>query len=117
MVVSLYLDARATTGEAPVKVSISDKSRKVLIPMGVKVLPSQWDAENRVVKNHPNKKEINSFLSGRKSDIEVELLRLERLGKLKGASLNNRIVLPPWLLACSVGAPPGRLLMHNTKID
>ena len=95
MVVNLYLDARATTGEAPVKASISDKNRRVLIPMGVKVHPSQWDAENRVVKNHPNKKELNSFLADRKSDIEVELLRLERLGKLKGASMASikRMVL------------------------
>ena len=30
--------------------------------------------------------------------------------------LNIRIALPPWLLACSVGAPPRRLLMHGTKI-
>lgn len=87
MVVSLYLDARATTGEAPVKASISNRSKRILVPMGVKVKPSQWDAENRVVKNHPRKKEINSFLFGKKSDIELELLRLERLGKLKGASM------------------------------
>ena len=89
MVISLYLDTRATTGEAPVKVSISDKSRKILIPIGIKVLPSQWDAKNHIVKNHPRKQELNSFIYGKKSDIEVELLRLERLGKLKGASLAN----------------------------
>ena len=87
MVVSLYLDTRATSGDAPVKASISDKSRKVLIPMGVKVLPSQWNGKE--VINHPKRKELNSFLSGKKSDIEVELLRLERLGKLKGATMAN----------------------------
>lgn len=87
MVVNLYLDARATNGMAPIKASISDKSKKILIPMGVKIYPSQWDGDNRMVKDHPRKKEINAFLAGKKSDIEIELLRLERLGKLKGASL------------------------------
>lgn len=57
--------------------------------MGVKVLPSQWDSKNQMVKNHPEMKTINMFLAGKKSDIEVELLRLERLGKLKGASMAN----------------------------
>ena len=87
MVVGLYLDARAATGEAPIKIFISDNYRKVFIPTGVKVLPSQWDARNRVVTNHSLKKDINAFLADRISNIEVELLRLERLGKLKGASL------------------------------
>ena len=87
MVVRLYLDARATSGEAPIKVCISSNYRKFYIPIGVKVHPSQWDSKNQMVKNHPEKKEINALLADKKSAIEVELLRLERLGRLKGASM------------------------------
>lgn len=66
MVVSLYLDTRATTGEAPVKASISNKTRKILIPIGIKILPSQWDAKSHIVKNHPKKKKsIRSSMARR----------------------------------------------------
>lgn len=89
MTVKLYLDTRAAKGEAPVKASISVTGKSILIPLGVKVLPSQWDNDSRLVTDHPRKKELNSFLAGKKSDIEVELLRLERLGGLKGASASE----------------------------
>ena len=83
--VSIYLDARASgDGEAPLKASINCNSKTALISLGVKLHPSQWDRKRKVVVNHPNRKYLNMFLSGRKLAIEAEMLKLSELGRLDG---------------------------------
>ena len=85
--VSIYLDTRASgQGEAPLKASINCNSRTAMIPLGVRLLPSQWDSKNKTVVKHPNRKYLNMFISGRKLAIEAEILKLSELGRLKGLS-------------------------------
>ena len=89
MAVRLYLDSRASTGQATVKASVSLRGESTLIPLGVRIGIDQWDKENREVINHPKKKDLNAFLARRKSEIEMELMRLQELGRLKGASIGR----------------------------
>lgn len=91
MAVNLYLDARASKGESPIKASVSFRSKSFLVPLGVKVLPSQWDAEKRSVIKHKMAKELNTFLSHQKSRIEIELIRFQEIGD-KSASAKDYIM-------------------------
>ena len=51
----LYLDCRRNKPGlvAPLKVVLTKKGVRSLIAIGIKVLPSQWDAIRQIVINHP----------------------------------------------------------------
>ena len=66
--IKLYLDTRYSTdgSPTPLKVVFTHKRTTALSPLGVKLLPSQWDAKKQCVINHPQKEQINAFLLERR---------------------------------------------------
>ena len=93
----LYLDARGIKGggEAPLKLSISHKGKTALISLGVKVVPSQWDSRACKVIAHPNKAYLNMFITKRKQDIDVQLLKLAESGstaRLSATEIKKRVL-------------------------
>ena len=81
---SIYLDTRGTKGEAPLKAVITHKRKSAMMPLGIKLLPKQWDPVKREVKSHPNQKFLNTYILGKKYAIEAELLKLGESGTLHG---------------------------------
>ena len=93
---NIYLDKRAArSGEpAPLKVSFTKKGDYALMPLGVKVLPSQWDAKAQKVVGHPNKEALNSFLRQRLVAIQNLVLQLTNSGelvKLSATQVKNKV--------------------------
>lgn len=80
----LYLDTRATKrGEpAPLKVRITKHGQGAFIPIDLRILPSQWDAEHGRVKDNPNKVTLNSYIQTQKQKIDNLLLQLTADGEL-----------------------------------
>lgn len=80
----IYHDKRAApAGEpAPLKVAFTKKSATALMSLGVRVLPSQWDAKAEKVVAHPNKEALNAFLRNRMTVIQNLVLSLTSAGEL-----------------------------------
>ena len=93
----LYLDTRATKrGEAaPLKVSITKHGAAAYIPIGIRILPSQWDKVHCRVIDNPNKVALNSFINTQKQKIDNLLLQLTsegRLTKMTAVQIKNTIM-------------------------
>ena len=82
----IYLDGRHKDADKPqpLKLCIVKKGASAYIPLGVSVLPSQWNSKTQKVTDHPNKRAINSFLENRKTEIDNLLMSLTVSGKLAG---------------------------------
>ena len=89
--IKLYLDTRSCKdGEpAPLKVSFSHKSSTSLLPLDIKILPSQWNAKSQSVVNHPQKEQINSFLLERRTTISNILMSMTSSRELLGLSITE----------------------------
>lgn len=94
--IKLYLDIRGIgTGTAPIKVSVNKNSSSSYINTGIRVLPSQWDKRAEKIKDHPNKVQLNSFISHKKNEVQNTMMRLAIEGELKGMSasqIKNRVM-------------------------
>lgn len=75
---NLYLDCRAVgKGQpAPLKLSINKCGHTALIPLDVHILPSQWDKKSRKIIEHPNKRNLNAYITKRKLEVETILLSM-----------------------------------------
>lgn len=82
---SFYLDTRnVPEGKtAPIKIRMTFKKKTLLINLGIRVLPIQWDAASSRVINHPRKKGLNDFMLIRQTQINSDLMELETSGELK----------------------------------
>lgn len=89
--IKLYLDTRysADGNPTPLKVVFTHKRTTALLPLGVKLLPSQWDAKKQCVINHPQKEQINAFLLERRATISNILMRMTSEGELLGLSVTE----------------------------
>lgn len=89
--IKLYLDTRYSTNGSPtpLKVVFTHKRATALLPLGVKLLPSQWDAKKQSVINHPQKEQINAFLLERRATISNILMRMTSEGELLGLSVTE----------------------------
>lgn len=92
--VSLYLDKRACSEgqNAPIKIAINHKGATTLISTGIKVSENQWDGRRKEVVSHPNKRQINMFLSGRKLQIESVILSLTGLERRTAREIREMIL-------------------------
>lgn len=70
--INFYLDCRAVAkgNPAPLKLVISKHGRTALIPLDVRILPSQWDKKAKRIIEHPNKVKLNAHIARRKVDVE-----------------------------------------------
>ena len=80
---NFYLATRAVRpgAEAPLKISITKGGSTSYIPIGVSLLPSQWNKDTRKVVSHPRKTFLNTYLSQKKLEIdEVVLTMMKKPG-------------------------------------
>ena len=94
--IRIYHDKRAVCSvePAPLKVSFTKKGDYALLPLGVKVLPSQWDARAQKVVGHPNKEAMNAFLRNRLTVIQNLVFSLTssgELAKLSATQVKNKV--------------------------
>ena len=92
----LYLDTRAARDgmPAPLKVSITKHTRSALLPLGIKLLPSQWDATRQIIIKRPDKAKLNAYITNRMAKINdiLRQLILDEIAPTLGATqLKNRI--------------------------
>lgn len=80
----LYLDTRATKhGElAPLKLAITKKGKTALLPLHIKISPSQWDKKIGRVKDNQNKAAMNSYIQTQKQKVDSLLLQMTANGEL-----------------------------------
>lgn len=76
--INFYLDCRAVgKGQpAPLKISINKKGKTALIPLDVRLLPTQWDKKTKKVIEHPNKTRLNTYIYRRKVDVESIIMSM-----------------------------------------
>lgn len=88
---SFYLDTRATRpgAEAPLKVSITKKGSTSYIPVGVSILPTQWDKTAKKVVGHPRKSFLNTYLQQKKLDIDEIVLSMMKKGNHASMSVTQ----------------------------
>lgn len=82
--IHLYLDKRSIKAgeEAPLKVGINKRGSSAYIPVGVKILPSQWDKAKERIKEHPRKVSLQSYIDGMKARVQEVVMRLTNEGEL-----------------------------------
>ena len=86
MKISYYLDVRAQSREKPLKLSISKNSSSSYIPVGISLLPEQWDKRKERVKNHPRATAIQRILDNLLTRAEEIVVNLTVGGRLRSMS-------------------------------
>ena len=94
--VHLYLDKRSVKRgeEAPLKIGINKKGSSAYISLNVRIYPTQWDAEKERIKDHPNKKALQSYidtLRNKVSNIIMDLTKDGKLTKLTATQIKNKV--------------------------
>lgn len=92
----LYLDTRSknANGECPLKITITKHGKAAQYPLGIRLLPSQWDSVKLKVKDHPNKQRLNAFIQTQKNQFDNLLLELAskgELAQLTSTQIKNKI--------------------------
>lgn len=79
-----YLDKRAARpgDPAPLKLAFTKNSDTALLSVGVRLLPSQWDARAQKVVAAPNKDALNAYLRERMATVHGHVLSLTSAGEL-----------------------------------
>lgn len=95
---SFYLDQRSllANGEAPLKISVTKKGSTAYIPLGITLLPKQWDNTRKKIIGHPRRSFLNSFIIQKKLDIDEVALAMVKKGgfaRLSVTQIKNKIVL------------------------
>ena len=89
-----YLDKRSNANVSPLKLSVRIGKNAILLSLGVKLAPSQWDEKAQKIINHPGKLYLNAFITSRKQEIDMALLDLMKGGRIRNmsfAEIKNRI--------------------------
>lgn len=94
---SLYLDTRATKGNvaAPLKISVTKNGSTSYIPLGISLLPSQWDKNAKKVVSHPRKVFFNTYLAQKKLEVDEAVLFMMKskgYASLTVTQIKNKIV-------------------------
>lgn len=87
----IYLDKRACTygTPAPLKLCITHQGRSAYISLDLRILPSNWDSKKQKVIDHPNKRNLNSYIDNRKTAIDNIIRELAVQGKLKNLTVTQ----------------------------
>lgn len=73
-----YLDTRrASEPTHSLRVNICHNTKTAAYPLGIKLTKEQWDAQSRMIINHPQAKYWNNFIYHRKVEIDTLILKLE----------------------------------------
>ncbi len=86
----LYLDTRAIKdgNAAQIKLSLVKNSKTILIGLGIKVLPEQWDKDGAKVVQHPKRNQINAFITRKRLDADDVIMNL--IEKREYASMGTK---------------------------
>lgn len=95
--VHVYLDKRAVKrgDEAPLKIGINKQGLSAYINTGIKIFPTQWDANRERVKNHPNKSFIQGYIDNKKSKVSSLVMKMAmdgELTKLTATQIKNKVL-------------------------
>lgn len=88
---SFYLDTRATQkgAEAPLKISVTKNGSTTYLPVGVSLLPSQWDKVTKKVVGHPRKTFLNTYIQQKKLEIDEVVLTMMKDRTYLGQSVTQ----------------------------
>lgn len=83
--IRLYLDTRRMTKNDtfPLRLAINHKQKTAFINLDIYLKKEQWDERAQMVKDHPNKRFLKTFLSRRVLDVESHILTLSEQGRLR----------------------------------
>ena len=84
MTLKFYLDKRhqSANGEFPLKIVISHRGKAALFPLGINLLPHQYNETKESIESHPNRVFLNNHIQRRRLDIQEIILQLTAEGKL-----------------------------------
>lgn len=92
-----YLDRRSVKADqpAPLKLVLTRKGERALLPMQLYLTPSQWDAERQCVVVHPRRQQLNVLLTERKLEVDTLVYTMECRGDFvgKGITAIRKMVL------------------------
>lgn len=82
--VIIYLDTRHLdkAGNAPLKLVFSHKNKSAMMPLGVSLSPSDWDAAAAKVVKRRDRAFLNTFITQKLADAKSEILHLSERGQL-----------------------------------
>ncbi|MCM1490422.1 MAG: Arm DNA-binding domain-containing protein [Muribaculum sp.] len=91
-----FLDTRQVLdcNPAPLKIAIRNYNSTAYINTGVKLLPTQWDANLNKVINNPMKQQLNARISKFKSEIDImifDLAKEQNISKWKASDIKKDI--------------------------
>lgn len=86
-----FLDERKASSGRPgvLKVAIAHMRRTALISLDVKIFPNQWDKKKLRVVNHPDRLQMNVYITTIKQQIDSSLLTLANEGRLMSMSVSE----------------------------
>lgn len=89
--VKFYLDCRGLDKdqEAPLKVKITSKGVGAYIPLGVRLLPSQWSETKERIVSHSQEKSLNFYI--RKKQMEIEEIVRELPIVMTGKQMADKV--------------------------
>ena len=83
----IYLDRRAVKGNgpAPLKIAITKKGSTSYIPLGISLLPEQWNPTKQCVVSHPKRQFFNTYINKRKLEVDEIILTLTAAKETAGS--------------------------------
>ncbi|MBR5086076.1 MAG: site-specific integrase [Muribaculaceae bacterium] len=87
----LFLDTRkkSKSGLSTLKIAIAHHMKTAYIILDVKLSTNQWDSQNSLVINHPEKNRLNLLIADRKLMVDRTLLILNDHGKIGNMDVNG----------------------------
>ena len=94
--IHIYLDKRSlnANGEASLKIGINKKGRSAYIPLGIRIIPQQWDQKRERFKDCPNRAALQAFVDSRKAKVQELIFQLTNegvLALLSATQIKNKI--------------------------
>lgn len=90
--IKTYFDVRhvsVKSGEAPVKLALSHRTRTAYISLNISVLPKYWDAEKEVIIGHPRRKSLNDQIKNKTIELLAALQEVESKFDIDGMNVNE----------------------------
>ena len=83
-----YLDRRSVKkdGTSPLKAMVNVRKETLLFPMGIDLLPIQWNNDKKLIVKHPRKAFLNSYLNEMTVKVEESLMNEQ---KKQGSALSK----------------------------
>ena len=86
-----YLDTRSAKkdGTFPLKIGVTQNTKRVFINLNISLKKEQWDEINRKVVGHPQRIILNNLIKTKMLEAESIMFRLSQEGKLDSMDVNS----------------------------